>query len=292
VKPNVPPSERPYKTVTAFEAALTTRLKARVTSQRTYQDLRKELAFDRFLARLMRVAPDSWLLKGGVALEYRLQQYARATTDIDISSKGTLDSISDALGAAADVRMDDYFAVRIGESSRPVEEIATFRFAMDILYENGRMFEQIKIDVGFADRWLGDPQEVTGPALLDFIGIDPVSVRAIPITQHLAEKVHAYTKQYGARGSTRVKDLVDMVLLVDAAPIDGDAQAEILRKVFEARGTHPIPRELPPPPAGWRAPYARVARGLRVPPTSEEAHAYVAERLLPSLLLTSQKARS
>lgn len=289
---NTSANERRYKTVIAFEAALTTRLKARVTAQRTYQDLRKELAFDRLLARLMRVAPDAWLLKGGVALEYRLGQYARATTDIDISSQGTLDSISDALRAAADVRMDDYFAIRIGESSQPVEEIATFRFAVDVLYENGRMFEQIKIDVGFADPWLGDPQELTGPALLDFVDIEPASVRAIPIAQHLAEKVHAYTKHYGARGSTRVKDLVDIVLLVDAAPIDVDAQADVLQKVFEARGTHPIPRELPPPPAEWRGPYARLADGLPVPPTSDEAYVYVAERLLPPLLLSAQRATS
>jgi hypothetical protein len=114
-----------YKTITAFEAALTTKLKERVTSQRTYQDIRKELAVDRILARLMRVSPEAWLLKGGVALEYRLQQ-ARATTDIDISAHGSLDTITDSLNEAAALEMNEYFAIRIGDHAFRRVRIATY----------------------------------------------------------------------------------------------------------------------------------------------------------------------
>jgi hypothetical protein len=235
----------------------------------------------------MRVAPGAWLLKGGVALEYRLAQ-ARATTDIDISAHGNFDSINDSLNEAAAIEMDDYFAIRIGEVTQRVDEIATFRFSIHVLYENGRMFEPIKIDVGFADPWLGDAQQLTGRPLLDFVGIEPTSVRAIPIAQHLAEKIHAYSKHYGARGSTRVKDLVDMVLLIDAAPLDTDAQADMLRQVFESRNTHRVPAELSAPPASWKAPYAKLAKGMPVPATSDEAYAYVASRLSGTLALAAE----
>jgi hypothetical protein len=44
------------------------------------------------LARLTRVAPEAWLLKGGVALEYRLER-ARATIDIEISSQVSLETM-------------------------------------------------------------------------------------------------------------------------------------------------------------------------------------------------------
>lgn len=269
---------RRYKTIIAFEAALTAKLNEHVTPQRTYQDIRKELAFDRILARLMRVSPETWLLKGGVALEYRLQ-HARATTDIDISARGSLDTITDSMNEAAALEMNDYFAIRIGEITKPVDEVQTFRFSVDVLYKGGRTFEPIKIDVGFADPWLGEAQKLTGRALLDFAGIAPVSVRVIPIVQHLAEKIHAYTTQYGAHGSTRVKDLVDMVLLINAAPLDDEAQADILRKIFESRNTHVVPAKLSSPPASWRAPYAKLADGLPVPHASDEAYAYVAEKL-------------
>ena len=43
---------------------------------------------------------------------------------------------------------------------------------------------------------------------------------------------HAYTKRYGTRESTRVKDLVDMALLVGDAPIDQSILAQTLRDVF------------------------------------------------------------
>jgi len=39
--------------------------------------LRKSVAFDRLLARLFTVAPDRWVLKGGLALDYRLGTKAR-----------------------------------------------------------------------------------------------------------------------------------------------------------------------------------------------------------------------
>jgi len=60
-----------YKNGSAFRNALETRL-------------RKLIAFDRFLARLLALQPDSWLLKGGLALQLRLGLHARTTKDIDV----------------------------------------------------------------------------------------------------------------------------------------------------------------------------------------------------------------
>jgi hypothetical protein len=275
-------TDRRYATIAAFEAALKSKLAARVTAHRTIQDLRKQLAFDRVLARLIRVAPDAWLLKGGVALEYRLQR-ARATTDIDVSAQVDFEKMLELLEAAAAVELGDYFALRLGERTKPVDEIDTYRFHVTLLYENGRVVAELKIDVGFADPWLGEPQKLTAAPLLDFAGIQPATVRAIPIEQHIAEKVHAYTKRYGAGDSTRVKDLVDMVLLVDDAPIKSGVLAGVLRDVFDARGTHDVPSALPAPPAGWRAVYARLAKDLPIPPTSDEAHRHVAGALAVTL---------
>lgn len=40
-----------------------------------------------------------------------------------------------------------------------------------------------------------------------------VEVPALPIEQHIAEKVHAYTRRYGrGNSSTRVKDLIDLAV--------------------------------------------------------------------------------
>jgi hypothetical protein len=269
---------RRYATTAAFEAALKASLRARATKHRTIQDLRKLLAFDRVLARLRHVAPDAWLLKGGVALEYRLQR-ARATTDIDISTQVGAEEMIDVLDAAATVDLHDYFALRVGERSKPVDEVETYRFKIAVLYENARVFEELKIDVGFADPWLGEPQELTAPPLLDFARIEPATVRAIPIEQHLTEKIHAYTKRYGNYDSTRVKDLIDIALLICNAPINDQLLARMLREVFDRRGTHQVPSSLPPPPPAWRAAYARLAAGLPIPQTSDESYHRISEAL-------------
>ncbi len=273
---------RRYATIGAFEAALKARLTARVTEHRTMQDLRKNLAFDRVLVRLTHVAPDAWLLKGGVALEYRLQR-ARATTDIDLCARVGLEKMIDTLEAAAAVELNDYFALRLGAYSKPVDTVETYRFRVAVLYENGRIFEELAIDIGFADPWLGEPQALTAPTLLDFAGIDPAAVRAISLEQHLAEKIHAYTKRYGNRESTRVKDLIDMALLLGGSQVADNVLAQTIREIFIARGTHDVPAALLPPPENWRTVYANLADDLPIPQTSDEAHRLVADALASAL---------
>lgn len=273
---------RRYATVTAFEDALRARLMAQATGDRTYQDLRKLLAFDRVLARLSHVAPDLWLLKGGVALEYRLDR-ARATSDIDASVQVSVEMMIGMLRAAGTAELNDYFALRLGEIAKPFDETAMWRFHVEVLYENGRLFEPLRIDVGFGDPWLGTPQTLTGPPLLDFAGIEPATVHAISLEQHLAEKLHAYTRHYGNFASTRVKDLVDMALLVSEVALDSDELARMLHDVFSARRTHNVPASLSSPPADWRPVYARLAEGLPIPQTSDEAYRYVANALAPAM---------
>ena len=49
--------------------------------------LRKTVAFDRLLARLLEGAPEAWVLKGGLALQLRLEDRARTTKDIDLHTR-------------------------------------------------------------------------------------------------------------------------------------------------------------------------------------------------------------
>ena len=73
-----------YATGADFRRALETRL--RTLSQRDgapLARLRKFIAFDRLLARLLYAEPEAWVLKGGLALQLRLGQRARTTKDMD-----------------------------------------------------------------------------------------------------------------------------------------------------------------------------------------------------------------
>src|SRR5689334_476323 len=69
----------------AFRRALEVRLnKAAETELIQINRVRRQVAFDRLLARLFRTDPAPWILKGGYALELRFRT-ARATVDIDLT---------------------------------------------------------------------------------------------------------------------------------------------------------------------------------------------------------------
>jgi predicted nucleotidyltransferase component of viral defense system len=274
-----------YGSAQAFEAALSSALRRRVRGDTNaeFQRLRRSVAFDRLLARLNQIDSENWLLKGGVALEYRMPVEARATTDIDLSARVSVDIFVKSLTDATSTNLGDYFEfVFTREPFRPVADLpTTYRFSIEARL-NARRFERLTLDVGFADPWLGIPEQLTASDLLGFAGIDPITVRAIPIVQHVAEKVHAYTRQYG-RENTRVKDLVDIVLLASHRPIDGVRLRTTLDGVFEARGTHVLPTGLPMPPPGWAGPYEVLTEPLGIEHDLARAHAIAADFLDPVL---------
>jgi hypothetical protein len=79
----------PYDTAHAFRAALEARLRNAAQSRGTdLQRLRRRVAFERLLARLFAQDDPPWLLKGGYALEMRLEDRARSTLDLDMSVPG------------------------------------------------------------------------------------------------------------------------------------------------------------------------------------------------------------
>jgi predicted nucleotidyltransferase component of viral defense system len=272
-----------YGSAEAFETALSARLRRRPPGQTNteFQRLRRYVAFNRFLARLISVDADNWLLKGGVALEYRMPAEARATTDIDLSARSDVASFTKSVTDATTIDLGDYFQFEsTREPYRPVAGLATtYRFSLEARL-NKRRFEPLTLDVGFADPWLDVAEHLTAPDLLSFAEIAPITVRAIPIVQHIAEKVHAYTRTY-ERENTRVKDLVDIILLSSHRPIEGSTLSKTFDDVFEARKTHKLPTTLPEPPPGWAGPYRVLAAPLGIESDLAMSHAMAAAFIDP-----------
>ena len=93
---------------------------------------------------------------------------------------------------------------------------------------------------------------------LGFAGIASSRVLMIAREQQLAEKIHAYTLPRNAVNS-RVKDLVDLALLIGSSELDKRRILEALRLTFERRGTHDLPAGLIQPPADWQIPFRALA---------------------------------
>src|SRR5260370_36811188 len=118
------PSPKTYSTSGAFRRALEERLKrTSLSDQIDLNRLRREVSFDRLLARLFREEPAPWVLKGGYALELRFKT-ARSTVDIDltlqravgVTSKGgdTNQVVREMLQSVAGIPLGDWIEYVIG----------------------------------------------------------------------------------------------------------------------------------------------------------------------------------
>ena len=129
-----------------------------------------------------------------------------------------------------------------------------------------------------------DPLEVIeGRDWLGFAGIARPSLYMIPREQQFAEKLHAYTLPRRGAANTRVRDLVDMVLLIQSGTLTNDKVAEAIRVTFERRKTHASRNALPLPPAQWQKPYEALARECGISGQVEDAFTVLRIFLKPIL---------
>lgn len=275
-----------YGTATAFRQALEERLRRlSLESNTSLSRLRKLVAFDRLLARMVTVNLELWLLKGGYALEMRLGARARTTKDVDAALRAPLEDASNLLAEAASARLDDWFEFEIGQPAQAATGAPQggLRFPVRCLLD-GRLFESFHLDVGTGDPLPGEVDYLTGPALLEFAGIAPARVPAYPLAQQLAEKVHALTRPYVGGEVTRVKDLVDVLLIGQMCDFEIEVLREAIISTFEARNTHPVPERLPSPPSSWNRPFSRLATELDAPWSRLEEAALAADEFLDPVL--------
>ena len=274
-----------YESAGVFRQALEQRLlhRSRTTGVSLIR-LRKTVTFDRLLARLVLAAPDRWVLKGALALDFRLAGRGRATKDMDLVRRDDEEAATEDLLAAQTVDLGDFFVFSV-ERAGPTREIggASVRF-LERAELGGRLFEEVFVDVGFSDPLGWRPEPVKGPDLLSFAGIESAVVPAIPIEQQVAEKVHAYTRIY-ARGesSSRVKDLIDLVVVAQEIGLDAGRLREALEVTFRARGQQPLPSGFPSPPADWSVPYRKAAGEVGIDGDVRAGHAEAAALLEPAL---------
>lgn len=274
-----------YRDAAAFRQALEQRLNARAAGDgaRIARD-RKRVAYDRLLARLNAAAPDRWLLKGGFALDLRLHERARATRDVDVEWQAAEEELLDVLIDATSIDVGDYFAIQAERTTIPPDRLGgSHRFRVTATLA-GRPFETFLLDVALRSDPIHEYDTLATPDLLAFAEIEPEYNRAIPLERHIAEKLHAYTRQYAdAQPSSRVKDLIDIVLMSELAPFEFDRLREVMVRLFDTRATHELPASVPAPPREWAPPYRTLAEEVGLVPDPASGHNLVAAFLDPVL---------
>ncbi|WP_110208011.1 nucleotidyl transferase AbiEii/AbiGii toxin family protein [Nocardioides daejeonensis] len=249
--------------------------------------IHRHFAFQRILVRLS--ATEGWVLKGGFALEVRLGLQARATKDLDLAVLDDLDGaeVQDRLLDALDVDADDGLTFQVSapkaispdEAGNPGWKFTVTSFL------GGKVFAPLRLDVVARSAELAGAVgtlEVHPPILPE--RLSSTTMPAVDVAQHAAEKFHAMARTYaGDRPSSRVKDLVDVVLLAEAGLVPNPDLSDRLRTVWQVRDGVPPPEQIPSFPASWEHDYAAMANeldlGIDYPTARSTAERIYAEAL-------------
>jgi len=179
---------------------------------------------------------EAYHLKGGVALELRFAELARATKDLDLGLRGArtrrLPALADALAGGF-----DQFTFRLKAPARDMDQVDTVRVSVAIQYRS-RSWQTIEVDLGPASVRRVDVIEprVRG---LETVGIPvPAGVRCLSLADQVAQKLHACT---GPSSAGRARDVLDILLIDQLGQLDYEEVAATAQQVFAERATHAFP---------------------------------------------------
>jgi hypothetical protein len=276
---------REYATPTAFRAAVDAKLRTRAHRLGVAAYIvRRQAALERLMVRLTKVAPDRWALKGGLALETRFGERARVSVDLDA------DHLLGARAARADLQrasredVGDHFDFALvgAEELSDAGVGLAMRYRLDSTVAL-RPFEPLQVDVTATAPEPWDAQPAQRAGLLADLGLAPIEILIIPLERQVAEKLHAYTRLYETGGTTRARDLIDLLLVQQHERLDADSLRIAIRRVFSSRATHPIPERLPVPPKELGLSYRKEAAPSGLGADLNEAHQLLAGWLDPIL---------
>lgn len=284
-----------YDSPQALRAALEQRLRNRsLESGIPIDRLRRRVMFERLVSRLERAEPGAWVLKGGMALEVRLGDDARLTKDVDLGLReDTTDAallrerLIDALDD--DVDGDGFvFLVRpVGQMAEDGAGHLSWRAPVQINLA-GLSFGSIKVDISPRPHELEATDRLIVQSALDFAGAGPVEIEVVDVHRHAAEKSHAMLRNFGERENSRVRDLIDLMLLLEHELLEPDALARAVAKVWQERDDAAPPRQLPSLPESWHARYERLAAEHDVDPSSFDDASARAEALWREMFPTPE----
>ena len=279
---------RKYASAATFRVALEDRLK-RLAQEESLdlQRVRRQASFDRLLCRLFAKPESPWLLKGGYAMELRLKT-ARTTRDVDLALKqlpmptrdwdANASTVLEALREVGLLDLGDFFTFVFGDAVQDLDAApyGGARFPVDTRLA-GRSFVKFHLDVSTGDVLREPYESLSGRDWLGFAGIASTGFRAVSPEEQFAEKLHAYTLPRVGRENTRVKDLVDLVLLIERTTMNAARLPKAIRETFQRRKTHEIPPALASPPVSWSKPFAELAVECGLAPNMEGQFELVAK---------------
>lgn len=197
-------------------------------------------------------APPKFAIKGGVALELRLRDRARATRDLDIVVNHPTAELVRELEEALTMPYEGFTFRRKGEPHGMPNGAVRLNVAVDYY---GAAWGTVQMDLARFESG-GTEIDLVDALPLATLGVrGPDQLPCLSLRYHIAQKIHGMTQPPTVeRQNDRFRDLVDLLLLEPLVQ-DYAALEVACRDVFAFRSTHPWPPLIAPPPE-WTAPFA------------------------------------
>lgn len=227
----------------------------------------------------------NYYIKGGVALELRFGQRARATKDIDIGLEGDRTSRLKALDAAIALGFDQFSFRRKG-IPHELEQADTVRIEIAITYQ-GRGFQTLDVDLSM----IVEPYDLIDPVVygLSELGLPLTSpVRCLTLPVQIAHKIHAATNPriINDPKQNRARDILDILLIELLEQFDAASIQQAAVRIFKERNEHVWPPQQIIYPNEWKTRLTDMATTLGYPTTDAEKILSAFHKIIAKLTLT------
>lgn len=260
--------DRPPNSLSTIEARLRQIIKADGHDPELFARWRREIANIIIGQVIAGVTDDDskpiFLIKGGVAMSFRLGLRARPTRDFDVACRIDRDQ---AIELLRDALAGGWSGFNFRLMSDPEEIRDTGAVRIDIQEQfGGTIFTRVQFEMSESEGAAGQEFDLVDQQLfeLDRIGLEePGAVPMVTAAYLIAQKLHACTDHsIQDRPNDRFRDLID-ILLVEATlgPDDLPRIRAACVEIFGLRGKHSWPPKITVVD-GWADGYAELARNL------------------------------
>jgi Domain of unknown function (DUF1814). len=274
-----------YQTPSAFRTALNQ--SAKKMSKQTgmnVSELMRIFYFNRLAARVFTLDPDGWLIKGGQALLVRYRGAARLSGDIDLQSAQPGLSPDEALGRvleAAAHDLGDFLRFAPGKYTSAADPARGGSQHFQVFLGPTHV-DNVKVDITVRRSLTGTPEVRPLASAVDLPWpIDWPTVRLYPLIDHIADKICALYERHGDGGSSRYRDLADLLLISQQETVDGATAYQAVHQEAELRRQRGLdlvlPKSFEAPGTSWPKYYPAAAalviglQGCRTFPEAAEA---------------------
>ncbi len=200
-----------------------------------------------------------FLLKGGVAMELRLQLRARATGDYDAAFRARTEEVIGHLDEALAQPWNNFNLIR--DAPETIPNTRAVRIRLRLSYKR-RSWGSVQLEMAPVEGQMGRELDRVKAISLDPLQLPlPDAANCVSLRYQVAQKLHACTEVFDdGRENDRFRDVMDILLVTDLLHDIGVAHVrEACVDIFTVRERHAWP------PAvtvydSWRAPFAELAR--------------------------------